>query len=224
MVVKMNDEEKTIKIRDKSIKRKSIIDAAIQVFLDEGFEKASMDRISEVAIASKRTVYNHFSGKQDLFQAVLEQFEQEMSSLKNIHYDKNKPIEEQLEEFVDCEISVVKNQKSMGLIKLLLTVFIRHPEIAQASMAKYATAENGLTTWMHSAIQDGKLSANDHVLASRVFSSMLGGAFTWPAVYQGEFLDHMTVELKREIIATFLARYGTDEGYSRGRKGNERKI
>lgn len=206
----MNNEKIMLKTRDKSVKRKSIINAAIQVFMDEGFEKATMDRISEVAVASKRTVYNHFASKQDLFQAVLDQFEQEMISLKNIQYDKNKTPEAQLGEFADIEIYVAKNQKSMGIIKLLLTVFIRHPDVARAAMAKYASSENGLTAWMRSAIEDGKLATKDPALASRVFSSMLGGAFTWPAVYQGDFVDYKTEEFKREIIATFLARYGTE--------------
>ena len=62
------------KKRDTSRKRESIIDAAIRAFQEDGFDNTSMDRIAEVAGASKRTVYNHFESKEDLFGAVVERF------------------------------------------------------------------------------------------------------------------------------------------------------
>lgn len=205
----MKDQETVKRKRDKSAKRKSILDAAMKVFLDEGYEKASMDHISEVAIASKRTVYNHFPCKEDLLRAVLELFDEEMRSLKNIPYDSHLTLEEQLGDFVDVEISVVQNPTWMGLIRLLLSVFASYPDVAKEAMEKHATTESGLTTWMRAAILDGKIYTNDYILASKIFSSMLGGAFTWPAVYQGGILNQTTLEMKQEIIRTFLARFGS---------------
>lgn len=204
----MDNQETGRRKRDTGAKRKSILDAAVKVFLNVGFENASMDRISEVAIASKRTVYNHFSCKEDLLWAVIELFNEEMRLLKNIPYDSHRNLEDQLGMFVDAEISVVQNPTWMGLIRLLLSVFTSYPDVAKEAMVKHATYENGLTTWMRAAMLDGKLATDDYILASRVFSAMLGGAFTWPAVYQAGILDQMTMELKQEIIRVFLARYG----------------
>lgn len=196
------------KKRDTSDKRNSILEAAIQVFSDVGYESSSMDRISEVAKASKRTVYNHFQSKEDLFRAVLERFNQEMKAIKNISYDNRRNIEDQLGDFVDAEIMVAQSPKWMGQIKLLLSVFINFPETAKEAVAKHSSSESSLTAWMRAAALDGKLVADDPELASRVFTAMMGGAFTWPSVYQGGLLDPRTAELKREIISTFLARYG----------------
>jgi hypothetical protein len=36
---------------------------------------------------------------------------------------------------------------------------------------------------------------------------MLGGAFTWPAVYQGGLDPQGIPALKKELIETFLCRY-----------------
>jgi len=85
----------------------------------------------------------------------------------------------------------------MGLIRLLLSVFASYPDIAKAAMAKHAASGDSLVTWMRDAILDGKLATEDYLLASRVFSAMMGG-----------FPDSMTRKLKKEIIRTFLARYG----------------
>ncbi|QKW38177.1 TetR/AcrR family transcriptional regulator [Actinomadura sp. NAK00032] len=51
-------------------KRAAIIDAARQVFLQHGFE-AGMDTIAARAGVSKVTIYNHFTGKEELFAAVI---------------------------------------------------------------------------------------------------------------------------------------------------------
>jgi TetR/AcrR family transcriptional regulator of autoinduction and epiphytic fitness len=203
----MKAKDTSIKKRDTSAKRKSILDAAIKVFCDEGYDSASMDRIADIAGASKRTVYNHFPSKEELFQAVLDQFGQEMHTLKLIPYDAARTLEEQLSEFADAEIAVVNDPTWMGLIKVLLAVFIRAPELAQKAMSRHATSENSITAWMRSATLDGKLSIEDPVMAARVFSAMMGGAFTWPAVYSGGLNPQIIPALKKELIDTFLSRY-----------------
>lgn len=196
------------KKRDTSEKRNSILEAAVLVFSEVGYGNSSMDRIAEAAGASKRTVYNHFQSKDELFRAVLERFNQDMRALKSFSYDRGRPVEDQLGDFVDAEILVAQSPKWMGRIKLLLSVFINFPEIAKDAVARHSSSESSLTAWMRAAIQDGRLRAVDPELASRVFSAMMGGAFTWPSVYQGGFLDPRSQDLKRELVSTFLARFG----------------
>ena len=48
-----------------------ILDAAERLFLEKGFNTASIDEIAAAAPASKPTIYAHFSGKEALFAAVV---------------------------------------------------------------------------------------------------------------------------------------------------------
>jgi AcrR family transcriptional regulator len=48
-----------------------ILDAAQHLFLEKGYRSASIDDISEMAPASKPTIYAHFPGKEALFAAVV---------------------------------------------------------------------------------------------------------------------------------------------------------
>ncbi len=48
-----------------------ILDAAQRVFLERGYQSASLDEIAETAPASKPTIYAHFPGKEALFEAVV---------------------------------------------------------------------------------------------------------------------------------------------------------
>src|SRR5579875_3414141 len=52
-------------------KVESILAAAKRSFLARGFEAVSMDAIAREAGVSKATVYAHFSGKEELFGAVI---------------------------------------------------------------------------------------------------------------------------------------------------------
>jgi AcrR family transcriptional regulator len=52
--------------------REVILWAAVDVFLEAGFERASMDAVALRAATSKRTLYAHFESKENLFLAVVE--------------------------------------------------------------------------------------------------------------------------------------------------------
>lgn len=54
-------------------KETAIIDAARGTFLARGYESASMDQIALVAGVSKRTVYNRFRSKEELFAATIDE-------------------------------------------------------------------------------------------------------------------------------------------------------
>lgn len=60
--------EATTAIRDK---RQQILDGARAVFLDQGFDGASMNDVARVAGVSKGTLYVYFTNKESLFAAVV---------------------------------------------------------------------------------------------------------------------------------------------------------
>ena len=193
--------------RDTSRKRESILDAAVRAFQDEGYDNTSMDRIADIAEASKRTVYNHFPSKEVLFKAVIDRFIDEMACLKQIPYDPKRSLEDQLSDFAEGKLAVGKSPSSLGLMKVVLGVFIREPELATETIAKAEAGEDALVTWLTAAIKDGELKVDDVELAASVFWSMVSGAFFWPQILQGP-LDPIAAQvLKKELIQTFLARY-----------------
>ncbi|WP_197387199.1 TetR/AcrR family transcriptional regulator [Ralstonia pseudosolanacearum] len=52
-------------------KRQSIIDAALHVFREVGFDQASMSDIAARSGASKATLYNYFSSKEEMFAEIM---------------------------------------------------------------------------------------------------------------------------------------------------------
>jgi TetR/AcrR family transcriptional repressor of mexJK operon len=55
------------------VKRAAIVRAALEVFLREGYARASVDAIAAAAGISKRTIYDYYGDKRQLFLSTLEE-------------------------------------------------------------------------------------------------------------------------------------------------------
>ncbi len=58
-------------IEQKLSKRELILESAIEIFLEEGYVEASVDRIAQHSGVAKQTVYSTFKNKRNLFEAVI---------------------------------------------------------------------------------------------------------------------------------------------------------
>ncbi len=197
--------------RNPEEKRESILEAAIAVFSRWGFEASSMDSVAEEAGASKRTVYNYFPSKDILLQAIAERFAREMRELKGFAYDPAESLEAQLGRFADAEIAVVADERWMGMVRLLASAFVRFPGLADSAVSRSREAGDPLAEWVRAATSDGRLAAPDPELAAALLRALLGGAFTWPAVYGAAPDPDRRDALKRELVSTFLHRYAPAE-------------
>jgi TetR/AcrR family transcriptional regulator of autoinduction and epiphytic fitness len=197
------------KQRDTSKKRRSIIDAAIRAFQEDGYDNTSMDRIAEVAGASKRTVYNHFPSKEALFESVIEHSLNEASALKAIPYDPEVGLEFQLTEFAHAKVRLLRDPAWMGLMKVGLGVFVRDPELARRTMAQAEEGEDHLAIWLEAATEDGQLKVKDPAQAARVFWAMVSGAIFWPQALQGPMDPELVQTIIEELVRVFLAGYAS---------------
>lgn len=53
-------------------KQEQILQGAMQVFLQHGYARTSMDRVAAQAGVAKQTIYSHFQDKEGLFTALIE--------------------------------------------------------------------------------------------------------------------------------------------------------
>lgn len=195
------------KKRNTSRKRESILNGAVQVFTEMGYDQASMDRIADIAGVSKRTVYNHFLNKENLFQEVVAGFLDEQRLLKRIVYDSAATLEEQLAAFANAELFLINSPTRLGLSRMLTSVFIRDIDYARMTRAKYASPHEPFIQWLIAAHEDNRLHIDNPALAARVFYAMIEGALTWPALFQHGIDAEAVKPLLDELICTFVTRY-----------------
>src|SRR6201985_799214 len=51
--------------------REAVVDAATRLFLERGFGSVSMDGLAEAAGVARRTLYNQFASKEEIFREML---------------------------------------------------------------------------------------------------------------------------------------------------------
>ena len=198
------------KSRDKSKKRATILEGAVDVFISMGYELASMDKIAETAGVSKRTVYNHFGSKENLFQAIVNDFLAQRQSLKTITYNSENSLEEQLLAFANAEIFLIDSPERLGLSRFLTGVFLKDINYARETVTKYPPVYDMLLDWLKEAEKDHKIKTDNLILTARVFYALVEGAITYPALFSNGIDKERVKPMLDEIIATFLARYRTE--------------
>ncbi len=205
------DPIKMRKKRDTHLKRQAILTGAVNVFIESGYELASMDRIAEVAGVSKRTVYNHFQSKESLFEAVVEDFLRQRDEQKPIEYSKLLTLEAQLKQFAEAELFLINDPIRRGLSKFLTSIFLMDIEYGKKVRAQSKPPHAGFVRWLDAAKTDGKLDFESPQMAARIFYGLVEGCLTYGALFtDGESLKQKDVLLD-EIVTTFLCRYRTEK-------------
>lgn len=200
-----------IKERDKSKKRDTIMRGAEDVFLRMGYERASMDAISECAGVSKRTVYNHFGSKEKLFEAIVYDLLSQRRNLEAIRYDAAKPLKDQLRAFAEAEIYLIDTKRRLDLSRFLTITFLKDLDFQRKMVAKFPNMYGMLIEWLAAAREDGRIRTDNVPLAARLYYAMVTGAITWPAMFMPTIDVQASSSVLSEVIDVFLARYGAPD-------------
>src|SRR5678816_2117201 len=83
---------------EESSKRRQILDGARKVFLELGFDGASMGEIARAAAVSKGTLYVYFPDKAGLFAAIVEEEKLEQGKV-SFNFDPARDVDTTLPEF-----------------------------------------------------------------------------------------------------------------------------
>jgi TetR/AcrR family transcriptional repressor of mexJK operon len=116
-------------------KQAAILDAATDVFLREGYERASVDTIAAVANVSKRTIYNHFSDKKELFLAVMERSRAMIDLESAVHATLFLDIESVEERVLELGRQLLRrfNDPEYTMFRRVVTAeLVRYPELKMA--------------------------------------------------------------------------------------------
>ena len=106
-----------------------ILDAAAKIFLERGFNGASVDEIAEVACAGKPTIYARFPNKEALFTAVIERLVRQAISLEGASC-AGASIDDRLRALAAAILNTVLVPETIGLIRVAVAEARRFPELA----------------------------------------------------------------------------------------------
>ncbi|MET2829606.1 TetR/AcrR family transcriptional regulator [Mesorhizobium shangrilense] len=197
------------------IKRGQIIDGARRVFIDKGFEAASMNDITREAGVSKGTIYVYFANKEELFEALIE--EERSTIFKNM-YDV-------LDQIGDLRATLVKFGKvlsakitSAKVIQAQRTVVGAADRIPELGTRFYERGpkrgHDKIVIFLNAAIERGLLNIADVDLAAYQFTELcLAGLFR-QCIFNYRTKAPSSAEIEHIVssgVDMFLKFYGTEQ-------------
>jgi TetR/AcrR family transcriptional regulator of autoinduction and epiphytic fitness len=183
-------------------KREAIIQAAIAEFRANGFDITSMDKIAATAGVSKRTVYNHFPSKEELFAEILNQLWARLTAEKETPYQAGLALRDQLRPLLMAKLRMLGDDNFLDLARVAIAATIHSPERAQDMVARLGEREESLTVWIRAAQADGRLKAVDPAFAAQQVQGLLKSFAFWPQVSMG--LPGLSADMQGSVVESAL--------------------
>ena len=96
--------------------RKAIIDAAIRLFTEKGFEQTNMEELARAAGVGKATIYGYFKTKGEIFLAFCEEEVEYAFAALDAKLDAEAPLTEQLVAQMMGQLTFVTQNREFGRI------------------------------------------------------------------------------------------------------------
>jgi AcrR family transcriptional regulator len=147
----------------------SLTDAAVDMFLDQGYEAVSLDTLIARIGGSRRNIYRHFGGKEGLFlAAIASACEAQAAPLKSLHVPLTGSPAAALSLFGKALLERVLLPRTLALFRLMIAESSRFPELAQTIWRSgHEQAVHVLAEWITHQQQEGTLRTGQppHLLA-----------------------------------------------------------
>jgi TetR/AcrR family transcriptional regulator of autoinduction and epiphytic fitness len=162
------------------LKREAIVESAIVEFLEKGFQKANMDAIASRANVSKRTVYNHFASKDELFKLITIQTWEQGKAATQYPFNPALSVKEQMIDIAQQELELWRTPRFIDLSRVLFGEFFHQSELSGDVLDNIIKSNSSLNDWMEQAKQSGKLTVTDVPFACKQFTALLKAFGYWP--------------------------------------------
>jgi AcrR family transcriptional regulator len=167
-----------------SAKHRQIIDGARKVFLDLGFDGASMGEIARAAGVSKGTLYVYFADKNRLFEAIVEEESLEQGKVA-FNFDPERDVTTTLMDFGRTYIQVLCRPGGGSAIRTVMAIAERMPDVGRrfyTNVILVTTAR--LAEYLQARAQLDDLAIDDFELASMQFTQMCQASLFLPFIFQ----------------------------------------
>ena len=169
-----------------SSKRRQILDGARKVFMDLGFDGASMNEIARSAGVSKGTLYVYFADKSRLFEAMVEDEALEKSKIA-YNLDPRRDAEITLREFGQAYIGSICRPGGGSSIRTVMAIAERMPDVGRRFYENVlARTINRLAEYLQAHVGPDDLAIDDCGLAAAQFLQMCQATLFLPFVFQAE--------------------------------------
>jgi AcrR family transcriptional regulator len=195
-----------------SSKRRQILDGARKVFMDLGFDGASMGEIARAAGVSKGTLYVYFADKNRLFEAIVEEEAFEQGKLA-FTFDPGRDVASTLREFGQAYIELLCRPGGGSAIRTVMAIAERMPDVGRRFYAHVLeNTISRLAGYLEARVAAKDLAIDDCQLAASQFMLMCQASLFLPFVFQAapppsaERMAQVVESARRMFLAAYQAR------------------
>jgi AcrR family transcriptional regulator len=195
-----------------SSKRRQILAGAHKVFMDLGFDGASMGEIARAAGVSKGTLYVYFADKNALFEAILEE-EALFHGQVVFNFDPARDVETTLKDFGQAYLHLLCRPGGGSAIRTVMAIAERMPDVGRRYYVRVLERTiSRLSDYLKAHVASGDLGIDDCDLAASQFMELSKASLFLPFVFQAapppseERMAEVIDSATRMFLATYKAK------------------
>jgi AcrR family transcriptional regulator len=173
----------SLQARKQQLVRDAIWDAAVELFIEKGFDETTVDDIAEAAGVSRRTFFRYFSSKNDLMSSAVLSYGTSLTDAVRAC-----PANYSLSEVFRETVYKVAKQSAPGpRTRRIMGIAAKYPEARQAQQARLAEVQDHIAEAFAERLQKaGPGDPRPHLLAGLTLSTLHAAFRMW---FHGEEQD-----------------------------------
>lgn len=157
-------------------RRAAILEAATEVFLEKGYEGATLDEIIGRAGGSRATLYAQFGDKQGLFASIIGELCERMLAPLSHAGDEGRDLRSALLRFGRSYLQVLMAPDSIRLYRVVIAASLHSSALGERVFeAGPEAAAKQLTDYLQHEVARGRVRMRDPDGAARIFLEMVKG-------------------------------------------------
>ncbi len=202
-------------------KRQQIMEGARRIFLQDGFDGASVGDIVRAAGVSKGTLYAYFPSKEKLFEALIIEDRRKQAEALFTLDENDRDVVRVLRKLGLTFLDMLLSRENLDFLRIVVGVSTKFPQLGKAFFdAGPCEGSNRLGSYLRRLTDEGVLSVDDPLLAARQFLDLCK-----TGIHLRMMLGYRTAPEQSEIdrnidsaIRVFLSAYGPGQPSARAGK------
>jgi TetR/AcrR family transcriptional regulator of autoinduction and epiphytic fitness len=197
--------------------REAIVGAAQRLFLERGFGAVSMDDLAAAAGVARRTLYNQFASKEEIFREMLLRVSGQLETAFPPGIETQGDVEDVLRLIARMILGLHQNPEYLGFLRMVVADSRQFPWITEEFAAVMEPQTERLVRYLAHLTVMGVLDCRNPMLAAHQFMGMLNQLSLWPWMTGRERVPVPEEDIIEETIGMFLQHYRRPRSKRHGR-------
>jgi AcrR family transcriptional regulator len=199
--------------------REAIVGAAQRLFLERGFGAVSMDELAEAAGVARRTLYNQFASKEEIFREVLLEVSRQFEDAFPPGIETQGTVEHVLPLVARLILELHRKSEYLGTLRMVVADSRQFPWIAAEFAAVMDPQTERFTRYLAHLTDMGILECRNPALAAHQFMGMINQFYLWPWMIGRKPALAPDEDVIEEAVRMFLRYYRRPRPKRRGDHG-----